>query len=64
VFFINFLGLRFKGLLLKEGLTLVEDADGGESTIETVRFIDWGRPEANDFLLVSQCGDRSRRAQQ
>ena len=41
--------------LLKEGITVsVPDlAHGGQKT-ERLRVVDWGQPEANDFLLVSQ----------
>lgn len=41
--------------LLKEGITVsVPDLDHGGQKTERLRVVDWGQPEANDFLLVSQ----------
>ena len=41
--------------LLRDGVTVsVPDLDRGGLKTERVRVIDWERPEANDFLVVSQ----------
>jgi type I restriction enzyme, R subunit len=41
--------------LLRDGVTVsVPDRERGGLKTERVRVIDWGNPQANDFLLVSQ----------
>ena len=40
--------------LLKDGVKVEISDDYGGTAIETVRVIDWGQPENNDFLLASQ----------
>lgn len=40
--------------LLKDGVKVEVAEEGGGTTIETVRVIDWSQPEENDFLLASQ----------
>ena len=41
--------------LMRDGVPVaVADAERGGQRAERVRVIDWGTPEANDFLLVSQ----------
>jgi len=41
--------------LLKNGLKVkVADPEAGGETVETLRVIDWERPENNDFFLASQ----------
>ena len=41
--------------LLKEGITVsVPDREQGGQKTERLRVVDWGHPENNDFLLVSQ----------
>lgn len=40
--------------LLKEGVKVSFQNDDGEEVDETVRVIDWKRPENNDFFLASQ----------
>ncbi|TVR77897.1 MAG: type I restriction endonuclease subunit R [Rhodospirillales bacterium] len=40
--------------LLKEGVKVEVPDDRGRITVETVRLIDWRRPETNDFFLASQ----------
>ena len=41
--------------LLKDGIPVsVPDREHGGQKIERLRVIDWGRPDQNDFLLVSQ----------
>lgn len=41
--------------LLKEGVTVsIPDLEHGGQKAERLRVVDWGNPEQNDFLLVSQ----------
>ncbi|MEZ5555242.1 type I restriction endonuclease subunit R [Haliea sp.] len=40
--------------LLKNGVKVEVSEDDGGTAIETVRVIDWSKPEENDFLLTSQ----------
>lgn len=40
--------------LLKDGVKVEVSDDDGGTAIETVRVIDWSKPEENDFLLASQ----------
>ena len=41
--------------LLKEGIPVsIPDREHGGQKTERLRVVDWGRPEQNDFLLVSQ----------
>ncbi|BCB07909.1 DEAD/DEAH box helicase [Vreelandella venusta] len=40
--------------LLKDGVKVEVSDDDGGTAIETVRVIDWSKPEENDFLLTSQ----------
>lgn len=41
--------------LIKNGIKVkVPDKDGKGETVETVKVIDWNRPENNDFFLASQ----------
>ncbi|MDZ7853506.1 MAG: type I restriction endonuclease subunit R [Halomonas sp.] len=40
--------------LLKDGVKVEVSDEHGDTTIETVKVIDWNQPEHNDFLLVSQ----------
>ena len=50
--------------LLREGAKVETAGDGGERRTVTVRFVDWNRAEANDWLAVSQfwiVGDMYRR---
>ena len=50
--------------LLREGAKVEVADDDGERRVVTVRFIDWGRAAANDWLAVSQfwlSGDMYRR---
>ena len=50
--------------LLREGAKVEVSGDGGERRTVTVRFIDWDRASANDWLAVSQfwlSGDMYRR---
>lgn len=40
--------------LLKDGVRVVIEDDGGDPVTETVQVIDWLNPANNDFLLVAQ----------
>jgi type I restriction enzyme R subunit len=40
--------------LLRDGAKVTFTADDGSRETETVRFVDWGDPAANDYLAVSQ----------
>ena len=40
--------------LLRDGAKVTFTADNGSRETETVRFVDWADPAANDFLAVSQ----------
>ncbi len=41
--------------LIKNGVKVkIPDKDGKGETVETIRVIDWNRPENNDFFLTSQ----------
>ena len=50
--------------LLRDGARVEVPGDGGERRTVTVRFVDWSRADANDWLAVSQfwiSGDMYRR---
>ena len=50
--------------LLKDGVPVSYRDDNGEEAAQTLRIIDWQRPERNDFFLASQfwvAGDMGRR---
>src|SRR4051812_27508264 len=40
--------------LIRDGAKVTFTGDAGDRETETVRFVDWRNPEANDFLAVSQ----------
>ena len=50
--------------LLRDGARVEVSGDGGERRMVTVRFVDWNRAGANEWLAVSQfwiSGDMYRR---
>jgi type I restriction enzyme, R subunit len=40
--------------LLKDAVTVAYRDDDGDEAVQTLRVIDWQRPERNDFFLASQ----------